>query len=516
LNNFVTSLAIYNGELVAGGYFTAAGGVAATGVARWNGSDWGLVALGVSEVSALAVYGGELFVSGPFYRVGEVGAINIVRWNGAEWTSVGSGIGGAASTMIVYRGELVAGRWMLEGNAPMRWDGASWRSTGPGTNGFFECLEVFDGGVIAGGAFTSVGGVRANLVARWDPHGWTALPGFDGDWGDASVDALNTHEGELVAAVHLPPARPDRAEHFVARREAIAGEWRSLGAGMDGPVLALTTYSGDLIAGGRFTTAGGGDASNIARWDGTGWRALGGGVNGAVRALAVHNGDLIAAGEFTSAGGQSAGYIARWSDLSGAWSPMGSGLNYWARSLLDFEGDLIVGGVFSEAGGASALHVARWTDAGGGAWRALGAGFVDPVEALASYQGSLVAGGRDVMRWDGVDGVWRRLGAFNFQVKAVVPYLDELVVGGWFSTVDGMVSVSWARWGSPPLCCGPADFDGDGSPGTDRDIEAFFACLAGACCGTCFSGGADFNGDGDVATDADIESFFRVLAGGPC
>jgi DNA-binding beta-propeller fold protein YncE len=64
--------------------------------------------------------------------------------------------------------------------------------------------------------------------------------------------------------------------------------------------------------------------------------------------------------------------------------------------------------------------------------------------------------------------------------------------------------------------CGTADFDGDGDVGTDADIEAFFACLAGNCCATCWQGGADFNGDGDVGTDADIESFFRVLAGGPC
>jgi hypothetical protein len=62
--------------------------------------------------------------------------------------------------------------------------------------------------------------------------------------------------------------------------------------------------------------------------------------------------------------------------------------------------------------------------------------------------------------------------------------------------------------------CGSADFNGDGDTGTDADIEAFFACLAGNCCVTC--GSADFNGDGDTGTDADIEAFFRVLAGGQC
>ncbi len=64
--------------------------------------------------------------------------------------------------------------------------------------------------------------------------------------------------------------------------------------------------------------------------------------------------------------------------------------------------------------------------------------------------------------------------------------------------------------------CGTSDFDGDGDSGTDQDIEAFFACLGGNCCATCFPGGSDFNGDGDSGTDQDIEAFFRVLAGGNC
>jgi subtilisin-like proprotein convertase family protein len=59
-----------------------------------------------------------------------------------------------------------------------------------------------------------------------------------------------------------------------------------------------------------------------------------------------------------------------------------------------------------------------------------------------------------------------------------------------------------------------ADFNNDGDVGTDLDIQAFFACLAGSCCPTC--GTADFNNDGDVGTDLDIEAFFSVLAGGPC
>jgi hypothetical protein len=70
--------------------------------------------------------------------------------------------------------------------------------------------------------------------------------------------------------------------------------------------------------------------------------------------------------------------------------------------------------------------------------------------------------------------------------------------------------------GCPGNQCGTSDYNGDGDFGTDQDIEAFFACLAGDCCATCFCQDSDFNGDGDFGTDQDIEAFFRVLAGGNC
>jgi V8-like Glu-specific endopeptidase len=81
------------------------------------------------------------------------------------------------------------------------------------------------------------------------------------------------------------------------------------------------------------------------------------------------------------------------------------------------------------------------------------------------------------------------------------------LTNGAFGSAFGMTSL--------PRATGcTTDFDGDGDVGTDADIEAFFACLGGNCCGTCAS--ADFDQDGDWGTDADIESFFRMLAGGPC
>jgi len=83
---------------------------------------------------------------------------------------------------------------------------------------------------------------------------------------------------------------------------------------------------------------------------------------------------------------------------------------------------------------------------------------------------------------------------------------------GYVASLHRDTAVLWSRPLLPP--CGNQDFNGDGDSGTDQDIEAFFACLAGNCCPTC--GTADFNADGDSGTDLDIEAFFRVLGGGPC
>ncbi|MGB9613419.1 MAG: chitobiase/beta-hexosaminidase C-terminal domain-containing protein, partial [Candidatus Margulisiibacteriota bacterium] len=48
--------------------------------------------------------------------------------------------------------------------------------------------------------------------------------------------------------------------------------WQALGSGMNGSVYALAVdSSGNLYAGGSFTTAGGVSANRIAKWNGSSW-----------------------------------------------------------------------------------------------------------------------------------------------------------------------------------------------------------------------------------------------------
>jgi len=107
----VLSLTVYDDgsgpALYAGGYFGNAGGVPASGLARWDGSSWTGVGGGVSGlVRAMTVYddgrGPALYVGGFFRTAGGVPANNIARWNGSSWQSLGGGTNGEVLALKVY------------------------------------------------------------------------------------------------------------------------------------------------------------------------------------------------------------------------------------------------------------------------------------------------------------------------------------------------------------------------------------------------------------------------------
>jgi hypothetical protein len=156
--------------------------------------------------------------------------------------------------------------------------------------------------------FWQAGGQVANGIARWDGVSWSPLgTGFYGA------------QGEVINAMAELP-------------------------------------NGDLVAGGWFTAAGGVSASRIARWDGWSWSPLGGGLTGnlysEVHAMRVlPNGDLLVGGSFAMAGGVNAANVARWD--GSAWSHVDSGTDQtvWCLATLA-NGDVVAGGWFYQAGGA--------------------------------------------------------------------------------------------------------------------------------------------------------------------
>jgi hypothetical protein len=349
LSGGVAALSQFRGSLVVAGTFTQAGGqpspvgggINVNGIARWNGSTWSALedrpGTGLTgQVSALAVFDGALIAGGSFTRAGRVDAWGIARWDGVAWSPLSGSLGAGVMTLPLD---------------------------------FVSSLVVHDGALIVGGQFARAGGVVANGIARWDGREWSSLAGPSGtglSTGGAAF-ALTVHDGALIVAGSFTTVSGVPANN-IARWDGHA--WSALGAGTNQTITALAIYGGALIVGGGFTQAGDVTVNRVGRWNGSAWSGLAGpsgvGVSGDVRALTVFNGALIAAGGFTTAGGVSANRIARWD--GSAWSPLGSGLNSNAYSLGVYRGALIAGGNFAQAGGVVVNGIARWD---GSAWSAL-------------------------------------------------------------------------------------------------------------------------------------------------
>ena len=107
--------------------------------------------------------------------------------------------------------------------------------------------------------------------------------------------------------------------------------------------------SGNLYAGGTFTTAGGVSAKYVAKWDGTSWSALGSGPGPYVYALAADSSGNVYAGGQDMSSGMSPADLAKWDGTR--WSPLGfEGRKAVYALAVDSNGNLNAGGSFTRAG----------------------------------------------------------------------------------------------------------------------------------------------------------------------
>jgi len=136
-------------------------------------------------------------------------------------------------------------------------------------------------------------------------------------------------------------------------------------------------------------------------------------------------------------------------------------------ALTTYQDQLIAGGDFSLADSTTVLHVARWD---GTAWQALGSGVSDApetypsVSALLPFDNDLVVGGtfqqagelptNCIARWNGI--AWQGLGGGMTltnptggdvpSVQCLIEFEGNLLAGGLFDRVDGMPSPALALW----------------------------------------------------------------------
>jgi hypothetical protein len=202
--NAVTLANLANGDLVAGGSFSTAGGVAANNIARWNGTAWSALGAGLSGAasSMVTLPNGDLVVGGSFTAAGGMSANRIARWNGTTWSAIGSGLSDFVSSVAVLpNGDLVVGGDFLNAgtvaaNRIARWNGSAWLPLGSGLDGRPGLVSALpNGDVIASGTFSSAGGVPVSSIARWNGTSWSAL---GAGLSNPAFAALMLPQGELL------------------------------------------------------------------------------------------------------------------------------------------------------------------------------------------------------------------------------------------------------------------------------------------------------------------------------
>lgn len=482
--------------LYVGGSFVHAGGVLASMLAKWDGSNWtpmNNAQLGV--VHALVVFDDG---SGPALYAG--GSFGVAKRVGANWSFLSTVVGTVyalegfddGNGPALYAGGAFSSASSVSVSNFAKWNGSAWSSVGPpvplgppglgggsGANSV-RSLVVFDDGsgpaLYVGGSFTNAGTTPCNNVAKWDGSFWSPLSTGIGN----RVNALAVFDRGSGDELYAGCSTLGGGASTVARWTGVG--WAPLAIGPTGDVHALRSFNDGngraLFVGGAFATAGAQAASCMARWTGTSWFPLGTGIgtNPQVTVFALasfddgHGKALYVGGSFAQAGGSPAICIAAWTGT--AWSPLGHGLANGVSALTTYDDGsgtaLIAGGSFVGAGGTTASHVAKWN---GAQWSALGSGLTGSsspnVHALAAFDdgsgAALYAGGRftdaggsaanHIAKWDGSS--WSALGtglsgANDPTVYALTTFDDgtgnALYVGGQYASAGGVVANNVARW----------------------------------------------------------------------
>ena len=460
-NGTVNALVVHpNGDLIVGGDFTSAGGVANTNrIARWNGSSWSAMGAGFgASVYALTVLNNGDIVAG--------GAFNTfaLRWNGSTWLTMGTGMNNVVSSLATAaNGDCIAGGEFtvaggVNANRVARWNGTSWSAVSSGIDSYVRTvLPLPNGHIIAGGDFyANVGGLPASRVAEFNPNN-----GPNGSWS-AMSSGVNERvhtlarmpNGNVFAGGYFTLASGTDAWCFAQWNGTV---WSAISPGITpySTVNALLkAQGGDLIVGGSFTHIGNVNAGRVASFNGSNWNAAGSGMNDRVRAFAQRpNGDFIAGGDFTTADGNLRSRIARWTgsgyvDMNGGIGTFFNPTPKVHAIVTQSNGDVIAGGEFFEAGGGFAYNVARWNGFG---WSSLDLGVDAPVHALLVMQnGDVIAGGDflnvggalnisapHIARWNGA--TWSPVGGgTDGPIYALALKSNgDIVVGGQFTSAGG-------------------------------------------------------------------------------
>ena len=263
------ALAVYDdgggSDLYVAGDFLAAGGLAAQGIARWDGTTWsslGQVLLGVGDgVRSLAVGdlgdGEFLYMGGAFQSVAGVSVSNLARWNGTTWFGVLDGTNGPVESLqfaddgsgsgpaLFVAGGFTSGPTPDSKVAKFGWAAGDWAQLGGGTPGVNGVPDLSMSGPLSEDGvarFDMVGGPPAALALLFISTVSTPVPLFGGTLYPFPADAIIPWATDGAGEIHLTaeiPALPPQQELWfqVALEDGTAAPWgATLSTAMKGTV----------------------------------------------------------------------------------------------------------------------------------------------------------------------------------------------------------------------------------------------------------------------------------------
>ncbi|MBL7889228.1 MAG: T9SS type A sorting domain-containing protein [Bacteroidia bacterium] len=302
--------------------------------------------------------------------------------------------------------------------------------------------------------------VKAQLPPEWAPAG---MPLYGSQVRCVYSDTINDI---LYVTGEILTSPTSFSNYYICKYNGSG--WSTLGAFND-QLLSLTTYNGELIAAGFFTSVSGTPVSYIAKYNGTSWQPFGN-FDNPVTKVKVINGELYAVGYFSIIDGVPIHRAAKWNGST--WSDIhGFSLDPTGCMLFDIEiynGNVYVCGNFYDDISAI-IDLAVYKD---GIWQKVGVGITGAftsVTKFAKYKNELVIVGgilkpegnvgHGIQKWN--DTVWSEVGdgvqdwnngySYATIIDATV-YDNELYVSGAFGHAGHIQGNALAKWDGIKWC----------------------------------------------------------------
>jgi uncharacterized delta-60 repeat protein len=312
-----------------------------------------------------------------------------------------------------------------------------------------------DGKIVVGGAFTTLGGLPRDYIARLNPDGTLDAAFNPGATG--AVDSLAVQADGKIVVGGVFTTLGGQPRDRIARLNPDGTLDAAFNPGANNNVSALAVQAdGKIVVVGRFTELGGQSRDYIGRLnpDGTLDAAFDPGADDRIRALAVQaDGKIVVVGEFSELGGQmriSIGRLNPDGTLDAAFNP-GEGTGWVSALAVQADGKIVVGGANMRFGGQPRVDMARLNPDGtlDAAFNPLPNGEVHVLAVQAD--GKIVVGGSfselggqtrnriGRLNPDGTLDAAFNPGANNRVIALAVQADGKIFVGGVFTRLGGEI-----------------------------------------------------------------------------